>query len=195
MTRRSIPLSASLALIAVLSVVALPAMAKEGAEARLDAPIPIDGPPGSTFQMRWTLVSVGADGTTSPIFGSPVYVRLTPADGGAAIELEAREAPEGSGHYVANVTVPDGGIDRLEVAMRGQSCDASGCQRADLTFPFASDGSVGVGSRPRPSDRSAPVRPRSHRWSRSSPPFRWRPVWARWSATDGRPSGRQPDPA
>jgi hypothetical protein len=132
-------LPALLALGAVLAVGAGTALAKEGAVAQLDAPVRMDTPPGTIIDIGWSVFAVDGEGTSRPIFGSPIYVRIVPAGGGAPVEVAGTERPAGSGHYVASVIVPAGGIGTLEIAMHGQACDGSTCWEADYVFPMNDD--------------------------------------------------------
>lgn len=132
------------AVLALLALTTASVLAKEGGVARLDAPIPDDAPPGTELEIGWSVFIVDDTGTSHPIVGSPVYLRLIPAGGGSPVEVDAIERPSGSGHYVATVTVPDGGIGRVEVAMHGEACDATSCWDADYVFPMHDDPAVAV---------------------------------------------------
>lgn len=132
------------AVLALLALTAVPVLAKEGGVARLDAPIPVDAAPGTELEIGWSVFVVDDAGTAHPIVGSPVYLRLVPAGGGTPVEVDAIERPSGSGHYVTAVVVPDGGIGRVEVAMHGEACDATGCRDADYVFPMHDDPAVAV---------------------------------------------------
>jgi hypothetical protein len=139
MTRLARPLATFLALAALASLSAAPALAKEGAEARLDTAIPRDAEPGSTLEVGWSVFFL-ADGVEQPIFGSPVYVRLVSPDGSASSDVAGVETPPGSGHYEASIVVPEGGIGEVIVAMVGEACHADGrCERADYVFPLTDD--------------------------------------------------------
>jgi MYXO-CTERM domain-containing protein len=127
----------TLALVALLALVA-PAAAKEGAEAQLDAPISLDAEPGSTIEVAVGVFMVDPSGRY-PVQGSPIFVRLVPPNGGEPMEDRATETPAGSGHYVAAVVVPAGGIAEVVVGMPGESCDAAGCRRSDILFPLTDD--------------------------------------------------------
>jgi hypothetical protein len=138
MSRRTSTISAILGLIAALSLV-LPALAKEGAEARLDTALPRDAQPGSTIEVGWSVFSIEGE-KTYPLYGSPVYVRLVGPDGTSATEVMGKEVPSGSGHYTASIQVPDGGIGQVIVGMIGEACvDGGGCQRSDMIFPLTDD--------------------------------------------------------
>jgi hypothetical protein len=138
MRRRTSPISAILGLIIALTL-ALPVLAKEGAEARLDTALPRDAEPGSTIALGWSVFTIDGE-RTYPISGSPVYIRLVGPDGTSATEVMGTEVPSGSGHYTASIQVPDGGIGEVIVGMIGEACvDGGGCQRSDMIFPLTDD--------------------------------------------------------
>ena len=110
------------------------AAAKEGAEASLDAPIPPGAEPGSEIEVGWSAGWPDGTGGLDPIIGSPVFIRLTSVDGSERIEASGTERPSGSGHYVATITVPRGGVGLVEIGLRGESCVEGTCTRSDLLF-------------------------------------------------------------
>lgn len=108
-------------------------LAKEGATVSLAQPIPRDAQPGSTLSVTFT-VTILTDTGPSPVYGSPVFVRLIAPDG-STTEGFGTENRSGSGTYTADVVVPAGGITSAEFGMRGSSTDASGKSvRADELF-------------------------------------------------------------
>ena len=109
------------------------ALAKEGGQASLDAPIPPDAEPGSTIEVGWR-AWVLDDGAESPVIGSPLFIRLTSRDGSETVEASGRESPSGSGHYVATVTVPQDGVSVVAIGMRGSACVDGVCARSDVEF-------------------------------------------------------------
>ncbi len=128
--RRSLPLPAlpGLAVLAACLVAAPVALAKDG-EARLDAPISPDAAPGSTVTVGW--LALASDGATDhPMYGSPLFIRLI-SPTGEAVEQGGTEDPPGSGHYLATLAVPAGGIARFEIGLRGEACTAGVCERSD----------------------------------------------------------------
>ena len=146
MSRRTAPLSLLLGLVAVLAL-ALPALAKTGAEARLDTTLHRDATPGSTIAVAWSLVQV-VDDTESPFSALGVYMRLKGVDGKSSTEVLGTESPVGSGHYTASIQVPQSGIGEVEVGLRGEQCTAAaGCSRSDIIFPLTDDRLV-TGSAP-----------------------------------------------
>jgi hypothetical protein len=112
------------------------ALAKEGAVARMDTPIPPDAEPGSTIEVGWTAWVMEGD-EESPIIGSPLVLTIMDAAGGEAVEEVGTERPSGSGHYVAKLVIPAGGVGEVTLGLRGRSCDAAGtCERKDLPIVF-----------------------------------------------------------
>lgn len=138
MTRRSRILVGAAAIAALLSVSALPVLAKEGAIAKLDTAIHRDAEPGSTIDVGWSVFMVTSSGE-EPVYGSPIYIKLV-SPNGTFTEMAGTEKPAGSGHYTASIVVPKGGIRDVIVAMVGQTCDELGnCTRADIKFPLTDD--------------------------------------------------------
>jgi hypothetical protein len=140
-SRRSRTCSPLIALLGILTLAVAPASAKEGAEAKLDTAIPRDAEPGSTIDVGWSVFFV-ADGKQEPVDGSPVYIRLVAPDGTSSTEMMGTETPSGSGHYVATIQVPGGGIGEVIVGMVGEACSDGACQRSDLIFPLTDDALV-----------------------------------------------------
>jgi hypothetical protein len=137
MSRHRLASIAILAAVAAVFVV-VPVFAKEGAEAKLDTALPRDAQPGSTIDVGWSVMQVEND-QMHPLTGSPVYIRLVGPGAASVAEAMGRETPAGSGHYTASIQVPDGGIEKVFVAMRGEACTAGACQRSDMIFPLTDD--------------------------------------------------------
>ena len=117
-------------------------MAKgEAAKLTLDDPLPVDALPGSEVEIAWTLGIMDGEGTTEPFTASGIYIRLTPASG-EPLEITPRQ--DRTGHYVASVTVPPGGLGAVVIGLQGTACIANGeCSRADEIFMTAKAGSRG----------------------------------------------------
>ena len=122
----------------LLSVAGLTA-AKEGAVASLDAPISPGTEPGTEIEVGWSAGWPDGAGGLDPIIGSPVFIRLTSADGSATVEASGTERPSGSGHYVATIRLPRGGVGLVEIGLRGESCVNGECTRSDLMFALADE--------------------------------------------------------
>jgi hypothetical protein len=148
MSRRIATQSLGLAIVAIIAL-ALPALAKEGAEAKLDTTLHRDAEPGSTIDIGWSLYSASAT-DTNPLPGSSVYIRLIGFHGNDSTEVMGTETPRGSGHYKASIKVPEGGIRQVLVGVVGESCVAgTPCERNDMIFPLIDDALV-VGDPPKP---------------------------------------------
>ena len=117
-TSATIAARTALAVLLVLAAGAVPALAKEGMLARLDAPIALGTPPGAELLVGVT-VTISDAGIDRPVEGSPIQLVLTGREGSS---MRAAGAPEGKpGHYVMRITVPAGGARRAEVVMHGTS--------------------------------------------------------------------------
>ena len=99
------------------AVAAGPALAKEGFQAFLDAPIGRDTPGGTTLLVGLT-VSFPDGSVTHPVEGSPIYLELVGRDGSSVREMGREDT---SGHYVVRIDVPPAGISAVEVGVRGTS--------------------------------------------------------------------------
>ena len=125
-------------LLAVAAVVALAGtVLAKGPDAAgsvtLAQPIPRDAAPGSTISVTFTATVDTATGP-SPVYGSPMFVRLIAPDGTTS-EGDGIEEVQGSGTYTADVVVPAGGIDSAQFGMRGFSQNSLGNSvRADEFF-------------------------------------------------------------
>lgn len=102
----------------LLLAVAAPVLAKEGIEARLDAPIARDTPGGTELLVGLTATVL--DGSVArPVEGTPFYIRLTGPSGDVTRALTTPD-PE-TGHYSARVAVPESGIAAIEVGIAGST--------------------------------------------------------------------------
>ena len=118
-SRGAVPAVAALAAaVALLAIAVAPAAAKESLQARLEAPISFQSPPGSVLLVA-VIVTVPDGPQQHPVDGSPIWLRLIGPNG------DATEAPgrmgTGAGRYEMRITVPPGGPRRLDVFMKGSS--------------------------------------------------------------------------
>jgi hypothetical protein len=145
--RRFRPIAAALLAAATALTAASTVLAKgEDAIVTLDAPWPGDAPPGTELEIGWTVAIAQDDGSVTPFSAEGFFVRLLP-ESGDPVEYAASQ--DRTGHYLANITVPNGGIGELEIGLRGTACTADGgCQRADELFTIA-DTAVGAGDEAR----------------------------------------------
>ncbi|MEX1170230.1 MAG: hypothetical protein WEE50_08835 [Chloroflexota bacterium] len=138
-----------LAAAAALSAVT-PALAKsEDAVVMLDAALPGDAQPGTEVEIGWTVAIAEDDGSMQPFSAEGVFVRLLPSSG-EPVEFAARQ--DRAGHYVATITVPNGGVGEIEIGLRGTACTTDGqCQRADEMFNLAENvAGAGIGAEAAP---------------------------------------------
>lgn len=106
------------------------AVAKEGIRARLIAPIPRDAAEGAKLDVAWTLRTVD-DG---PLGASGFFVRLTGRPGSEPHEADAVDA---GGRYLASVVVPPGGIEKVQIGLRGWRQMGKGpMEPAPVFFPI-----------------------------------------------------------
>jgi hypothetical protein len=119
----------------LLSLVLAPAvLAKEGVEVALAAPIPADAEPGDTVTVFFTLRRI-TDAGTSPLRGSPVFLRLS-GPTGATTQAEGVETRT-PGTYAAAIVIPAGGAARAEFGIHGAAVDADGrATTSDLVWPY-----------------------------------------------------------
>jgi hypothetical protein len=125
---------------ALLAAAVVPStvLAKEGVEARLDRPIPMDAVTGSTISVGWGLwVRDSANQKWNTFTASGVFVRLHGIGGKST---EAFGSEDWTGHFLAEVTVPPDGIDRAEIGLAGTACTAVTCLRSDAIFPVSGIG-------------------------------------------------------
>jgi len=126
---------------AALAVVA-PAFGKEGVRATLTSAVPLDASPGTPVRVRWTLTYRDEHGRVRPFGGGAVYIRLLSKTGAGA--QTAYATSDAHGTYSASVTVPEGGIRDVQIALHGFTSGATGTRNADVLFPIANDPLPGV---------------------------------------------------
>ncbi|HTE83586.1 MAG TPA: hypothetical protein VK821_02550 [Dehalococcoidia bacterium] len=106
------------------------ASAKEGASARLSERLPLDAPAGQTLTVNWTVTVADQGGGRVPFNALGMFVRLLSRTGAAATTGFASATAHTTGHYVASVAVPTGGIGAVRLGLRGTT---------DIFFPIAND--------------------------------------------------------
>lgn len=151
---------ATATVIAAVLVVAFAgsAAAKGDAMAELDAPIPPDADPGTELEVGWRAWTPDG-GTEWPFAGSPIFIRLISTDGTASTEVLGTENPRGSGHYLATISVPPGGVGRVEIGLLGESCVDGACTRSDILFELPEEQRVPAAALPVSVDPPLPVAP------------------------------------
>jgi hypothetical protein len=117
-SRPAAALVPALALTLALTAPAGPVVAKEGFQARLDAPIARDTPGGTTLLVGMTVTF--PDGPVDhPVEGSPIYLELVGRDDSSVIAMGREDATRG--HYLARIEVPASGVSSVEIGVRGTS--------------------------------------------------------------------------
>lgn len=121
-----------LAVVVVLAALAAPAaLAKEGAQARLLAPLPVHAQPGTFVTVRWTVTVAGSHGKRVPFGAIGMFTTLI-GPHGASTRAAAQAGPP----YQARIRVPAGGIRSIRFGLMGTSCGPSGCRPSPIFFPL-----------------------------------------------------------
>lgn len=126
---------AVLAVLVAALVTAPTSAAKEGVEATLVTPIPLDAEAGEELSLAWRLVSLDENGGRVPFGASGVYVALFGAADGEATTGFASGDGGSRGRYEATIVVPEGGIAGVQIALMGW---ANG-DPAPVAFPITND--------------------------------------------------------
>ena len=135
---RRVLLLAAVAATAV-GLTAGPVAAKEGVEATLLTPLPLDAAPGDELTVAWTLLFVDDRGKQQPFGASGVYIRLFGDAGGEPTIGSASGASHEDGRYEATVAVPEGGIGGVQIGLRGIASDTDGTHASDMFFPITNN--------------------------------------------------------
>jgi hypothetical protein len=107
-----------------------------GLMAWLDATLPLDVAPGTRVRVG---AFVWSEVAAAVLPSVTLRATIKSASGGTAATAYAAE--DWPGHVVAELTVPDGGVGGVEIALPGTICDAAGtCVPQDTPIPI-----VGVG--------------------------------------------------
>lgn len=123
-----------------LLVVAAPVAAKTGYEARLDTPISRDARAGTILTVGFQVYQVAGVERLPLESPGPVFLRLYPMTRGATpTEALGVRQPATSAHFAADIEVPAGGIARVEVGLRNESCVGGVCTRSDMLFDLTDD--------------------------------------------------------
>ena len=111
------------------ALLAVPAAAKEGMVARLDAPVRLGKAPGETLRVKWHMVHAQA----STASASGIYLRVSRC-GHRPLRVPAKLRPGG---FTVRLKVPAGGIRKLMVGLEGWRITPGHKERADKFFQFA----------------------------------------------------------
>ncbi len=120
---------------AILSLALVPAaFAKEGVEVTLAAPISAGAQPGDTVTVFFTLTRI-TEGGTSPLRGSPVFLRLSGRSGETTEAAGVETTTPGT--YEAKIVIPAGGAYRAQFGIHGSMVDSDGRSAgSDLIWDF-----------------------------------------------------------
>jgi hypothetical protein len=119
--------------IATAAVVAVPAGGKSGVRATLTSRIPLAAPGGAKVRITWTL---RYRDSRRPFGANGIFVRLVGACEGQAKRTFAHGT---NGRYAATATVPESGIRRIEIGLRGWSSSPQGTVPSDVLFPITNN--------------------------------------------------------
>ena len=120
-----------------------PPSESEGGEERpalqvwLDRPLPTNLAPGDQLDVGATIWDATAE-AISPT-GATIFLRAVPPEGSSEIS-NATAISDWPGHYRGTVTVPPGGLGRLEMGITGTLCENDICGPNDLVFEIAGAG-------------------------------------------------------
>jgi hypothetical protein len=115
-------------LTATGALLAVPAAAKEGMVAKLDAPVRLGKAPGETLRVKWHIVHAQA----STASASSIYLRVSRC-GHRPLRVPAKLR---SGGFTVRLKVPAGGIRKLMVGLKGWRITPGHKERADKFFQF-----------------------------------------------------------
>lgn len=121
-----------------LAVPAL-ASAKRDVRATIEAPTRCDAAAGHRITVRFTLTTADESGAREPFGAAEIFVVLR-RHGAAGIKRRATARGAGTGRYTARMTVPRGGIKRIDVGVDGTATSADGTVRpAPFLFTVVGD--------------------------------------------------------
>ncbi len=120
-----------LVLVAIVAAatIAMPALGKEGVRATLDSPVRLDTPAGKSMRVVWHL----SDEEGRAFGASGIYLRVSRC---GARPLRIPATVRGRGRYSAKFTVPEGGLRKLMVGLKGWRITGARKERADAVFNF-----------------------------------------------------------
>lgn len=134
--------------------------AKEGI-ALLDAQLPGDSG-GTRVDIGWVVTLPGPHGPER-FSGANAFIRVRGSSGGHALGW-AKETPARSGHYVATVSVPDGGITSVDIGLADPGCQTNSCANTGWMLQLSSDLSGFPVAPTIAVERTAPTTPATAAW-------------------------------
>jgi hypothetical protein len=115
------------------------AVGKGDVQARLDTPIPLEAAAGRTVTIGWTLSYADRAKHRSvvrsrhPFGAAGIFIQVLSASGRAPVKALGEE--RGRGRYVAQVTVPEGGIGGIKIGLEGIRYVGGRAENAPAFFP------------------------------------------------------------
>jgi len=135
---RSTAFAVVAASVVSLAVPAL-APAKGDVRATITSPTRCDVAAGKRITVRFRLAAMDETGARRPFGAAGIFVVLR-RHGAAGVKRPATALGEGTGRYTAQLTVPRGGIKRIDVGVEGTATSADGTVRpAPFLFPVERD--------------------------------------------------------
>jgi hypothetical protein len=119
-----------------LGLISSPPVARNWVNATLTSTVPLDSRPGTRLRISWRLWSLDQHGRKMPFDGGGIFARLVNRGGTKATTATAYGH---SGQYSAVVRVPEGGIGKIQVGIRGWSDGPTGKHPAPVLFPLTND--------------------------------------------------------
>src|SRR5258706_4078885 len=119
--------------LVVALAAAVPAAAKDGAQAHLLAPLPTNSPPGTFITVRWSVDVPRTDGNRVPFGAIGMFVKLVGRSGPSTTAT----APQTHGPpYSVHIRIPPGGIRNIQIGLHGWALTPSGKHPAPELFPI-----------------------------------------------------------
>lgn len=147
-------LAVTVAVVVAFLAAAPVALAKSDVTARLETALPRAAEPGESVRLAWSLGFPDDQGRRLPFDAGGVFIRLVSVSGAEPTVASASPGTH-PGAYTAEITVPEGGIGKVEVGLAGTRCSPDGCERSDMMFPVDESTATAVASIVPPSEESS----------------------------------------
>ncbi len=113
-----------------------PPVARNWVQATLTRPLPLKAKAGTHITISWTLSGPDQAGHSQPFNAMGIFARLI---GNRGAPTESAPAHGSKGHYSATLTVPRGGIQKIEIGVLGESIGPAGRHPAPSLFPITNN--------------------------------------------------------
>jgi hypothetical protein len=113
-----------------------PPVARNWVHATLTSPVPIHAQAGTRIRLTWTLSAPDQPGRNQPFDATYIFARLLGSHGAA---IQTARAHGSHGRYNATLTVPKGGIHRIQIGIMGWSDGPHGRHPAPNLFPISNN--------------------------------------------------------